>query len=176
MTPFLVIGGIGLVLLVLSFVLDEALGEVFNVLDSDLLSGTALGGFVTTFGFVGALIRPFGLVPAVAGGVLAGVAVFAGVIWATRALMRGDDEGNVRTADLVGAEGTVITDIPLDGLGQVSVVIAGHLMRISARNTVAATLQDSVYGPGVQSTLPAGTKIVVTGVLSPTAVEVAPAA
>lgn len=180
---FLVIGGVGLVLLLLSFVLDEALGEVFSFLDSDFLSGTAIGGFLTMFGFSGSLLERFGLPAAIGGGAVAGLATAAAVTWATRALMRSSDPGAVKTADLVGREATVITPVPLDGLGQVSIVVDGHLIRLSARRAPDQPVGGALpapsaygpaagYGPAGSAELQAGTTVRVTAVLSATSVEV----
>ena len=55
MTAFLVIGGIGVVLLLVSLVLGDLLEGVFSGLGGDLLSGAALSGFVGAFGFTAAL-------------------------------------------------------------------------------------------------------------------------
>jgi hypothetical protein len=53
----------------------------------------------------------------------------------------------------------VVSAIPVDGFGSVSVVVGGHTVRLNAR---------------ADAPLEAGTEVHVTGVLSPTAVTVSP--
>jgi membrane protein implicated in regulation of membrane protease activity len=77
--------------------------------------------------------------------------------YATARLRRGGDEATVRSADLAGHDGTVISAIPEGGLGEVSVVIAGHITKLNAR---------------AAEPLAVGTPVRVTAVLSPTAVHI----
>lgn len=135
MGVLLLIGSCGLVLLLVSAFVDEFLSGVFEAFDSDLLSGTALGGLLTTLGFVGALVDSLtdDLLIATLTGLGAGVVVAAGVITLSRALARSANEHVVRTADFTGKTGTVVTSIPDGGFGQVNIVIAGHITRVSAR-------------------------------------------
>jgi hypothetical protein len=149
MTAFLVIGGVGLTLLIVSFVLGEFLHGVFGAFDSDFLSASAIAGFAAALGFVGALVMPYaGAGAAILAGLVAGIGVGIGVGALTRVLSNGAGDVTVRSADLAGLTGTVITEIPPGGYGQVSVTISGHI------------------------TLPAGTPVTVSSVLSPTSVQV----
>lgn len=178
MTPFFVIGAIGLVVLLVAVIADEAATQIFNALESDLFSGTVIGAFVTAFGFSGALAQGLAL-PAplpIAVGVGTGAVFGAAALWATRWLMRSGNEISIRTADLVGHVGKVVTDIPLDGFGQITLVVDGHITRLSARahagNATATTPALQMYGPSANHQLAAGAKVTVVKVLSATAVEV----
>ena len=55
--------------------------------------------------------------------------------------------------------GTVVSAIPEDEFGVVSISVGGHLTRLNARSSLA---------------VPAGTQVSVTSVISPTAVQVEP--
>ena len=160
-TTMLAIGAAGILLLVVSLVLGDLVDGLLDGVGPDALSGLAVAGFLSAFGFVGALTLAGGGSSALAilAGLVAGVAAGAGAGWAGTRLMRGGDEDTVRSAGLVGLTGTVVEAVPVDGLGMVSVVAAGHITRLNAR---------------ADEPIPAGTGIVVTGVLSPTSVTVAP--
>ena len=92
---------------------------------------------------------------------MSGVVVGGLVGYATARLRRGGDEATVRSADLPGQPGTVISAIPEGGLGEVSIVVAGHITKLNARAATA---------------LPSGTPVTVTAVLSATSVMVQPRA
>ena len=155
----LAIGGVGIVLLLVSFVLGDLVDGIFDGVGPDGLSGLAVAGFLAAFGFVGALVLDAGASSPVAivAGLLAGAAAGAGAGYASTKLMQGGDEDTVRSAGLVGLPGNVVEAVPENGLGVVSVVASGHITRLNAR---------------ADEPLPAGSAIVVTGVLSPTSVTV----
>jgi len=159
-TAFLVIGGIGVVLLFVSLVAGDLLEGIFGGLGGDLLSGAALSAFVGAFGFAAALAYDVfdSTGVAIGVGVVAGVAIGALASWFTLKLNKGGDEANVRTADLTGRVATVLTDIPADGYGEITMVASGHRTKLNAKS--AAPLE-------------AGTKVTITAVLSATAVMVA---
>lgn len=160
MTAFLVIGGIGVVLLFVSLVVGDLLEGVFGGLGGDLISGAALSGFVGAFGFAAALA--YGVSDstgiAIVVGVVGGLIIGALASWLSLKLRQGGDESNVRTSDLTGRVGTVINDIPAEGYGEISTVASGHLTKLNAKSG---------------SPIPAGTTVTITGVLSATAVMVA---
>jgi membrane protein implicated in regulation of membrane protease activity len=166
---FLAIGGIGLVLLIASLLLgdlfDGALGSVLDgvnlgALDAGWLSGAAVSGFLAAFGFVGALVAgPAGTLPAVLAGLGAGVVVAGFAGWLTRALTRAGTDVTPNATTVIGCRGTVVSPVPSEGFGEVSVVVAGHLSKYHAR---------------CSEPLPMGRPVVVVGVLSPTAVRVEP--
>lgn len=154
MVAFLVVGGIGIGLLLISLVIGDHI-EALHAFDSDVFSGAAVSAFLGAFGFAGAiaLSATGSLGVAVLAGLAVGVALGALVGWATRALRRGGDDSTVRSADLVGRDATVVSDIPEGGYGIVSMTVAGHITRLNARARFGLT---------------AGTPVTITSVLSPT--------
>lgn len=154
-----VIGGVGLVLLLLSLIGADVHHSVLEAMGPDWLTGLAVAGFLAAFGFVGALVVPWaGSAVAIFAGLLAGVGVGALAGAASRQLMRPSDDATLRNASLIGQQGTVIQPVPLDGYGVVNVVVTGQITRLNARG---------------DAPLEVGTPIVVTQVLSPTSVRVA---
>ena len=162
MLAFLIIGGIGVVLLLVSLVVGDLLGSVLDVFGggADWLLG-AVAGFLGAFGFAGAIILGSTdvMLFAVLGGLVAGLVIGALAAVATRYLQRDDADSTVRTAALVGLNGIVINDIPAQGYGEISVVVAGHLTKLNAR---------------CPEPLPAGHAVIIDAVLSPTSVSVVP--
>lgn len=158
MIAFLLIGAVGIVLLLVSLIVGDLLDGLLDF-GGDLFSGAALAGFLGAFGFAGALVYDqsdnMGL--SIGLGLVAGVVAGAGAGWASYQLKQGGDEANVRTGDLTGSNGTVISDIPAQGYGEVSIVASGHITKLNARAPEA---------------LAAGTPITITAVLSATSVLV----
>ncbi|MEZ0577400.1 hypothetical protein [Nocardioides sp. MH1] len=166
MTLFLVLGFAGLALIALSVVvgdlLEGAFGGAFNILESDVFSTAVLGGFVSAFGFGAAAADGAGLptLPAVLVGGASGVAVGWFAWWLTRLIKDGPSDGTVSIGHTVGRVGRVLTDIPGgDGYGVVRISVGGHVLQCNAIAVLA---------------IPSGTEVSITGVLSPTAVTVAP--
>ena len=161
MTVFVVIGVVGLLVLGASLLLGDVLGGVGDVVPSDLFSTEVIGAFVAALGFGGAIADAAGAPASVSwfAGAAAGVvfAWFAG--WLTRLVRGGGSGETLSTDDAVGHSGRVVSAIPEDGFGSVTIVVGGHTLRFNAR-------ADVPIGPG--------TEVHVTGVLSPTAVTVAP--
>jgi membrane protein implicated in regulation of membrane protease activity len=160
-TVFLVIGIVGLAVLVVSLVLGDLVPGAADVVPGDLFSAEVIGAFVAATGFGGAVADSAGapaLLPWVVG-IVAGVvfAWFAGRL--TRLVRSGGSDATLSTGDTVGHSGRVVSAIPVDGFGSVSVVVGGHTVRLNAR---------------ADAPLEAGTEVHVTGVLSPTAVTVSP--
>ncbi|MDT0201162.1 hypothetical protein [Nocardioides sp. AE5] len=158
MFAFLIIGAVGILLLVFSLVLGDLLDGLFDF-GGDLFSGAALAGFLGAFGFVGALAYDStdNLIASMAIGIVSGLVVGAGAGFASYRLKQGGDEANVRTGDLTGHPGTVISTIPDDGYGEVSIVVAGHITKLNAR---------------AEGGLATGTPVTITAILSATAVLV----
>ncbi|NYG58068.1 membrane protein implicated in regulation of membrane protease activity [Nocardioides daedukensis] len=158
MITFLVIGAVGIALLLFSLIVGDLLDGLLEF-GGDLFSGAALAGFLGAFGFGGALAYDSSdnMVLSIGIGLVAGLVVGAGAGWISWKLKEGGDESNVRTGDLTGATGTVISAIPEGGLGEVSIVASGHITKLNARSAGA---------------LAAGTPITITAILSATSVLV----
>jgi hypothetical protein len=156
---FIVIGVVGLALLALSLVAGEVLDGALDGLGGDWLSGAAVAGFLAAFGFGGALALNAGTGTGVATLVGLGAGAAAGGVagWLTSTLSKDDGDATPRSADLTGREGTVISAVPSDGYGEVSVVVSGHITKLNARAV---------------EPLAVGTPVRVSAVLSPTAVQV----
>lgn len=158
-TTFLVLGVVGLLLLVATLVLGDVLDGVD--LGPDWLSGTAVAAFLAAVGFAGALGVQGGLgtTASTAVGVGAGLAAgaLAGVL--TRSLAREGDDATPTSGALLGSTATVVSDVPADGYGTVSLVVGGHPTRLNARATTG---------------LRTGQQVRISAVLSSTAVQVEP--
>ncbi len=161
MTVFLVVGALGVVLLLVALVLGDVLDGALEGLSSGLFSTEALAGFLGALGFGGAIaLELTGSTPlAVVIGLVLGVVIGALAAKASAFLHGSGETDTVRTADMVEKIGSVVSAIPEDGFGTVSISVAGHLTRLNARSSVA---------------VPAGTQVSVTQVISPTAVQVEP--
>lgn len=163
MTVLLVVGGLGVGLLVLSLVLGDVLEGVFDGLDVDgggVLSTEVIGAFLGAFGFGGALLRSstqVGWPVALLGALLAGIVVAAIAWFIVRTIVQMPTDATPRTADLSGKLARVVTRIPDDGLGEITVFHAGHRIKLSARGDAA---------------IPSGADVVIVDVLSPTSVLV----
>lgn len=166
MGVFLIIGAVGLVLLLVSLVLGDLLDGLLDSIDFDAggyISGPAIGAFLASFGFGAAVIRyntDWSAGASALGGVGVGLVIGGIVAIATRALMRIPTDPTIRAVDLAGASGTVVTRIPEDGFGEITLVHAGQFMKLAAR---------------ADGSLREGTPVVVVSVLSSTSVVVAPA-
>ncbi len=161
MTAFLIIGVIGVGVLAISLVFGEALDGLLDLdfLGGDLFSLASIAAFLGAFGFGGLL--SLSLVDVVWIATLVGAVIGALAAWGatslTRWLKRGESGSQFRTNDLVGATGRVVTAIPADGLGEVIVRGPNGSLKRSARAATA---------------IPAGTEVWISGIVSPTAVEV----
>lgn len=166
MTVFLVLGFVGLALVLVSLLvgdhLEAAFGGALNALEGDVFSTAVIGGFVSAFGFGaaaadgGGLPTPLALVIGGASGVVVGWFAW----WLTRLVKDGPSDGTVSISDTVGQVGKVLRAIPGgDSYGVVRVSVGGHVMQCNASSLLA---------------IEAGAEVSITGVLSPTAVTVAP--
>ena len=120
--PFLIVGGLGLVLLVVSLVLGDVLDQL--ELGDGLISGTALGVGLTVFGAAGALTVSAGLDLVwayVLAAVLAVAAYLASVVF-VRSLARSSDGVPSSAVGLTGVATASITpsggEVRLDGPGE----------------------------------------------------------
>ncbi|MFJ6738139.1 hypothetical protein ACIQOU_04395 [Streptomyces sp. NPDC091279] len=166
MAWFLGLGIAGVVLLALSVVLDGLLEGLFDgLLDGvfdGLLSLPVVAGFVSMFGFSGAIVlgtTGMGGVGAVAVEIPAGVGAGWVAYRLSRALMDDRSGAAPRGADLVGVAGSVVTAIPAEGYGEILVRLAGQPLKLAARSEVPVAR---------------GTEVWVDRTLSHTAVSVRP--
>jgi membrane protein implicated in regulation of membrane protease activity len=156
---FLVIGGLGVLLLLFSLLG----GELLDLGDSPV-GVEAASGFLAAFGFAGAIAAaaldartPLPLLASAGIGLAAAVpaAWLAGRI--VRAAGNMPTDATPTDADLVGVLGVVVTPIPAQGYGEVRVTLGGQPVKVSAR---------------ADSPIPLGTQIMVISALSDTSVVV----
>ena len=163
MTALLIVGAVGVGLLLLSLILGDFLDGVFDGLDVDgggLFSTEVVGAFLGAFGFGGALLLSgsgVGLPLAIGGGAVAGVVGGGIALFIVRTFVRMPTDATPRSRDLAGKLGRVVTRIPADGLGEITVFHAGHRVKLSARS---------------QEPIALGADVVIVDVLSPTSVLV----
>jgi membrane protein implicated in regulation of membrane protease activity len=136
---FLVIGGVGVLVLGLSLLIGDIVH--FGHPDADgPFSVPAIAGFVGAFGFVGAIaarLAPASTTWELALGGGAGLLAAVPTAWfATRlaraALNMRTDATPTRT-DLVGTQGVVVSPIPAAGYGEVRVSLGGLPFKVNAR-------------------------------------------
>ncbi len=168
MNGFLVIGVVGVVIVVASLLLGDAFEGLFDALDIDtgsgLFSAPVIGAFLAAFGFGAALVMVAtgtGAVVGASAGLAAGFGFGVIALVLTRWLMNMGTDETVRVADFVGKSGTVVTRIPANGYGEVTVVHLGHRLKLNAKAPHA---------------IAAGTSVVVVEVTSPSSVLVEPEA
>ena len=166
MVGYVIIGSFGLLLVVVSLLVGEIFDSLFDAFDIDgggILSTPVIGAFLAAFGFGAALIlytTKAGPGLSALGGLGSGIAVGGIALVMTRSLMNMPTDEAVNSSGLVGRTGTVITRIPAEGYGEVTVAYAGHSMKVNARSPQPVA---------------AGTRVVVTEVLSSSSVVVRPA-
>lgn len=167
MTAFLIIGGVGLALLLLSLVLGEVFEGLLGGFDVDagggVFSGPVLGAFLASFGFGAALIMystDVGAGGGALGGLASGVVVGGLALVMMRSLVNMPTDETVSTRGLEGSEGIVITAVPDDGYGEVTLRHHGEQRK---------------YNAMAEGRITAGTRVRVTAVLSASAVLVEPA-
>lgn len=141
MIVFVVLAGIGLVLLVISAFFGvfgddiEAAPEVEGG-GPHFLSLRSIAVFLTAFGTVGAIARYYNLSALLSSlwGVLAGVAM-SGIYLAAMHLVRSQEASSlIESKDLIGLTGRVTVAIPSDGLGEVSCTVKAQTTRRLARS------------------------------------------
>lgn len=164
MNVFVIVGAVGVALVVVSVLFGDFLDGVlefehFEVGDG-LLSTPVIGAALAAFGAGGALLLrglELSMLGAVAGGAVSGVVLGGVTLALLRTLMHMPTDATPRTADLVGSLGRVITRIPPEGLGEITVVSGGQRMKLSARSDAPVA---------------SGASVIVVDVLSPTSVVV----
>ncbi|MFA9447176.1 NfeD family protein [Egicoccus sp. AB-alg6-2] len=164
-TPFIVIGAVGLALVLLSLVLGEVFEGLFDFdAGGGMFSGPVLGSFLASFGFGAALIiytTDAGAAIGALGGLGSGIVVGGIALVMMRSLLNMPTDETVTTTGLTGAPGIVITTIPEQGFGEVTIRHHGSQNKYNAR---------------ALTSIPAGSPVRVTAVLSSSAVQVEPVA
>jgi membrane-bound ClpP family serine protease len=161
MAVFLALGVIGLVVIAVALVVGEIHGGIFEAIGGDWFSTEVVGAFLSALGFGGAIALNAGATGSIATfvGIGAGVGFGAGAAALTRLVRGGATDDVPEAGDVIGRDGRIVSAVPDDGFGAVEVWVGGHTLRFNARAELG---------------LDAGTRVHVTGVLSPTAVTVAP--
>jgi membrane protein implicated in regulation of membrane protease activity len=136
---FLVIGGIGVVVLALSLLIGDILH--FGHPDADgPFSLPAVAGFLGAFGFAGAIaaeLAPASPTWGLVAGIGAGMVAALPTAWLATRMAR--MAINMRTdttptqSDLIGTMGVVVTSIPAQGYGEVRVSLGGLPLKVNAR-------------------------------------------
>ena len=157
MTFFLVLGGVGIVVLLIGLLVGEL--DLDVDLGPDWLSLPVLAALVGAFGFVGAAAHSLGAstTVAVVAGTLGGVVLAGLTARLVAGVMHMPTDATPRTADLIGRPGRVVTALTADRSGEVLIRHAGQQLKLSARS---------------EETLTVGDEFVVVEVLSPTLVRV----
>lgn len=144
MLGFLVIGIIGLAAVLGSLLLGDLLDGIFDAFDVEFAGGIfstpVIGAFLAAFGF-GAALTMYGAGVGATGGAFAGLGggiVVGGIaLFMTRSLMHMPTDHTPTAADAVGTRGTVVTSIPEEGYGEVSLRTHGQVEKYNARGTAA---------------------------------------
>ena len=159
---FLVLGGVGLLVLVGALVLGE-IGD----LDGDgpfslpalaaLVGGLGFGGAAATELLPASLPGALRVLLALAVGLAVAVPLAWGAVRLSRSLRDMPTQETLTRHHLVGCQGVVVSAVPSPGLGEVRLHIAGQRVKFAARSDVP---------------LPAGTPVYVVEALSETSVQV----
>ncbi len=135
---FLIIGGLGVLVLALSLLL----GDLFHV-DVDhpdaggVFSLPAIAGFIGAFGFGAAIVSALGVPGGTAVALVGGLVAALPTAWLATRLAR--MAMNMRTdatptqRDMIGTTGVVVTPITVNGFGEVRISLGGQPVKLSAR-------------------------------------------
>jgi membrane protein implicated in regulation of membrane protease activity len=158
---FVVVGLLGAALLVLSLLVDDVFEAIDGVLpDLGWLSGPTIGAFLAAFGLTGWVVEAgtdASTAVAVVAGLLGGIAFGWVTYRLARALIGMSTDATPTPTSLVGTAARVVTPVRADGVGEVLVTLAGQPAKMTATAAVD---------------IPAGAKVVVVAVESPTKVVV----
>jgi membrane protein implicated in regulation of membrane protease activity len=147
---FLVIGGLGVLVLAVSLFV----GDVLHFGQPDLdgpFSVPAIAGFVGAFGFAGAIAAE--LVGSGAAGWLVGsvVGAVAAVPTAWLAMRLARAASRMRTdatptrSDMLGQLGVVVTPIPVPGYGEIRITLGGQPVKLNAASDKPLPLGTRVF-------------------------------
>ncbi|MGY1694148.1 MULTISPECIES: hypothetical protein [unclassified Geodermatophilus] len=164
-TAFLLVGGLGVALLLLSLVVGEighlggadADGPVSLEVVAALLGGIGFGGAAATVLLPADLSTSLTVLLALLVGVVAAAPLAWGAARLSRALRDMPTAETLTRHHLAGAQGVVVSAVPAGGFGEVRLSLAGQGLKFAARSDIP---------------LPAGTPVYVVEALSETAVHV----
>jgi|GEM_PF-1536596 len=163
MVGFIVTAGIGLVLLLVFLIFDGVLDAVHvDFTGSGVFSGASLGGLLTGIGCGGVIgsSQGWGFFPSFMLGVLVGLAIAGVAVVLYRLLRKAETPQEQFSLDrLVGTTGVVTVGTQADTRGLVQLMYLGSPRTVSFSSTEPVT---------------AGESVVVTEVLGPDVVNVAP--
>lgn len=156
-TILLVLGAVGLAALVIGLLVGDL--DVDVDLGPDWVSLPVIASLVGAFGFVGAAVLSLGAptIVGLAAGAVAGVVLAALAFRLVKGLMHMRTDAALRSSDLVGRPGRVVTALTAERTGEVLVSQAGQQLKLAAR---------------AEETLAVGDEVVVVEVESPTLVRV----
>lgn len=147
-TTFLVIGGVGIVVLALSVLI----GDLFHFGHPDAagpFSVPAIAGFIGAFGFAGAAVGAVtggdGLLAPVAAGVVAAVPTAWLATRLARAAMNMRTDATPTQQDMIGTTGVIVTPITGGGYGEVRISLGGQPVKLSARSDKPIPLGARVF-------------------------------
>jgi membrane protein implicated in regulation of membrane protease activity len=136
---FLLIGGLGVMMLAVSLFLGDVLHTGHPDADGPF-SLPAVAGFIGAFGFGGAIAAEVvggGTALATAAGLGFGALAAFPTAWfamrLARAASRMRTDATPTRSDLVGRLGVVVTPIPTQGYGEVRVLLGGQPVKLNAR-------------------------------------------
>lgn len=135
-TTFLVIGGVGVVVLALSVLI----GDLFHFGHPDAagpFSVPAIAGFIGAFGFAGAIVGAATGTDSLLVPVVAGVVAAVPTAWLAtrlaRAAMNMRTDATPTQQDMIGTTGVIVTPITGKGFGEVRISLGGQPVKLSAR-------------------------------------------
>lgn len=135
-TTFLIIGGVGIVVLALSVLV----GDLFHFGHPDAagpFSLPAVAGFIGAFGFIGAAAAVVtgsdGLLVPVAAGTVAAVPTAWLATRMARMAMNMRTDATPTQRDMIGTTGVIVTAITGNGFGEVRISLGGQPVKLSAR-------------------------------------------
>ncbi|MFF5231169.1 NfeD family protein [Dactylosporangium sp. NPDC000521] len=135
---FLIVGGLGILVLALSLLLGDLFH--FDVDHPDaggLFSLPAIAGFIGAFGFGAAIVSALGVPGGSAVAALGGLVAAVPTAWFATRLAR--MAMNMRTdatptqRDMIGTTGVIVTPITANGFGEVRISLGGQPVKLSAR-------------------------------------------
>jgi membrane protein implicated in regulation of membrane protease activity len=147
---FLVIGGLGVLVLAVSLFVGDVLHFGHPDLDGPF-SVPAIAGFVGAFGFAGAIAAeltgsgPAGWLVGSGVGVVAAVPTAWLAMRLARAASRMRTDATPTQSDMLGHLGVVVTPIPVPGYGEIRITLGGQPVKLNAASDKPLPLGTRVF-------------------------------